>query len=153
MITAWRIVKKRYAAHAFDGEGARLFGGRWNSPGVAVVYAASSRSLAALEMTVHLDRSMLLASFVLIPCEFAERLVTVVDHRTLPADWRRDPPPPSAAAIGDEWVRRAESAVLALPSAIIEQETNFLLNHAHPDFAAIRIGELQDFEFDKRLIK
>jgi RES domain-containing protein len=117
------------------------------------VYVASTRSLAVLEMAVHLDRSMLLASFVLIPCEFDERLVIVVDRGALPADWRRDPPPSEAAAIGDAWVRRAQSAVLALPSAIIEQETNFLLNPAHPDFAAIRIGDPQDFEFDKRLIK
>jgi RES domain-containing protein len=153
LLTAWRIVKKRYAASAFDGEGARLFGGRWNSPGVPVVYLASTRSLAALEMAVHLDRSMLLTTFVLIPCEFDKRLVTVMNRAALPPDWRRDPPPPEAAAIGDAWVRGAQSAVLALPSAIIEEETIFLVNSAHLDFSAIRIGDPQDFEFDRRLIR
>ncbi|PYR26696.1 MAG: hypothetical protein DMF98_08180, partial [Acidobacteria bacterium] len=150
MLTAWRIVKKRYAAGAFDGEGARLFGGRWNSPGVAIVYVASTRSLAVLEMAVHLDRSTLLASFVLIPCEFDDRLVTAVDRKALPAQWRLEPPLPALAAIGDAWVKQAQSAVLAVPSAIIEEETNFLLNPAHPDFLKIRIGHPQTFEFDQR---
>jgi RES domain-containing protein len=153
MITAWRIVKKRHARRAFDGEGARRFGGRWNSPGVSAVYVASSRSLAALEMAVHLDPSALLMSFVLIPCEFAERLVTAVDRSALPSRWRRDPSPPELAAIGDAWIKEARSAVLAVPSAIIEHESNFLLNPAHPGFSQIRIGKPQDFEFDTRLVR
>ena len=153
MLTAWRIVKKRYAARAFDGEGARRFGGRWNSPGVSAVYVASSRSLATLEMAVHVDPSALLASFVLIPCEFEARLVTAVDRSALPARWRRDPSPPELAAIGDAWVKQARSAVLAVPSAIIEEESNFLLNPAHPEFSQIKIGEPRDFEFDERLIR
>ena len=153
MLTAWRIVKKRYADRAFDGDGARRFGGRWSPPGVPVVYVASTRSLAVLEMAVHLDRSTLLAAFVLVPCEFDRRLVTAVDRRALPAHWRRDPAPPVLATIGHAWVRQARSAVLAVPSAIIEEETNFLLNPAHPDFPKIRIGDPQDFDVDQRLIK
>lgn len=153
MLTAWRIVKKQHAVSAFDGEGADLFGGRWNSPGVPVVYVASTRSLAVLEMAVHLDRSTLLASFVLIPCGFDDGLVTMIDRRVLPTQWRSNPPPPELAAIGDAWVKQAPSAVLAIPSAIIEEETNFLLNPAHPDFSKISIGDPQDFEFDLRLIK
>jgi RES domain-containing protein len=116
------------------------------------VYVASTRSLATLEMTVHFDRSALLASFVLIPCEFEERLVTALDQAALPARWRRDPPPPELATIGDAWVKQARSAVLAVPSAIIDKESNFLLNPAHPSFSQIRIGDPQDFEFDQRLI-
>lgn len=153
MRTAWRIVKKRHASQAFDGEGARLFGGRWNSPGLSVVYVAGTRSLAVLEMAVHLDRSALLASFVLVPCDFDERLVSSVDRRALPAHWGGDPPPPELATIGDNWIKQARSAVLAVPSAIIEEETNYLLNPAHPDVSAVRIGDALDFEFDQRLIK
>ncbi len=117
------------------------------------MYVASTRSLAVLEMAVHLDRSTLLASFVLIPCEFDDRLVTAVDRKALPAQWRLEPPLPALAAIGDAWVKQAQSAVLAVPSAIIEEETNFLLNPAHPDFPKIRIGHPQTFELDQRLIK
>ncbi len=153
MLTAWRIVKKQHAARAFDGEGARLFGGRWSSPGVPVVYVSSTRALAALELAVHLDRSALLASFVLIPCEFDETLVAKLDAAALPKQWRRYPPLPELAAIGDGWVKQAQSAVLSVPSAIISDETNYLLNPAHPDFSRIRVGKALAFEFDQRLIK
>ncbi len=153
MLTAWRIVKKRHGARAFGGEGARLFGGRWNSPGLAVVYVASTRALAVLEMAVRLDRSTLLTSFVLIPCEFHEKLVIAVDRAVLPMNWRRDPAPPELAAIGDLWIKKVRSAVLAVPSAIIEAEINFLLNPAHPDFSKISIGDPEAFEFDPRLMK
>jgi len=148
---AWRIVKKRHAAGAFDGEGARRFGGRWNSPGVPVVYVSSSRALAAIELAVHLDRAALLSSFVLISCEFDERIVTRIARNTLPADWRLDPAPPGLAAIGDAWVRAAKSAVLEVPSAIVEQEPNYLLNPNHPEFATIAIGGPEAFAFDRRL--
>jgi RES domain-containing protein len=151
--TAWRIVKKRFAERAFDGEGARLFGGRWNSPGVPVIYVSSTRALAVLEMAVHLDRAALLSSFVLVPCEFNERLMTQVTAPQLPRQWRRNPPLPDLARVGDGWVRSAASAVLAVPSAIIPEEVNLLLNPAHPDFATISLGPPHDFEFDRRLIR
>lgn len=153
MVTAWRIVKKQRAARAFDGEGARLFGGRWNSPGVAMVYVASTRALAVLELAVHLDRSTLLASFVLIPCKFAERLVTRLDRAVLPSHWRRNPAPPELASIGDAWIKQAQSVVLAVPSAIIEEEMDYLLNPGHADFSAITVGHPEPFEFDQRMTK
>lgn len=152
-LTAWRIVKKRYAKSAFDGDGARRFGGRWNSPGVPMVYVASSRSLAVLEMAVHLDPPALLSSFVLIPCEFDQGLVTTLDRSLLPVLWRRDPPLPDLAAIGDAWVKQARSAALAVPSAVIDEELNYLLNPMHPDFPDILIGSPRDFSFDARLIQ
>ena len=152
MLTAWRITKRRHAAYAFDGEGARLFGGRWNSPGVPMVYVASTRALAVLEQLVHLDRATLLSSFVLIPCEFDEQLVTDLDPALLPPDWRREPPPSEVAVIGDLWVKNAVSAVLAVPSAVIEEERNFLLNPGHPHFPKIKIGDSVDFDFDRRLL-
>lgn len=151
MITAWRIVQARYAAGAFNGDGARLYGGRWNSPRVAMVYVAESRALAALEMVAHLDQAALLNTFVLIPCRFDARLVIALDRRRLPDCWRRNPAPAELAGIGDQWVQRAESAVLAVPSAIIDDETTFLLNPAHADFSKIKIGAPQAFDVDARL--
>lgn len=146
-------MKSRYADTAFDGSGARRFGGCWNSPGVAVVYAASTRSLAALEMAVHLDRSMLLSSYVFIRCEFDEGLVTTVAPEKLRSDWHRDPPPTALAEIGDAWARTGTTAVLEVPSAIIEQEKIYLLNPEHLDFIAVKVGIPEPFEFDPRLIK
>ena len=104
-------------------------------------------------MAVHLDRARLLASFVLIPCDFDEGLVRTLDRSILPAHWRRDPALRELAVIGDHWVKQAESAVLAVPSAVIEAEMNFLLNPRHRDFSKIRIGKAEAFEFDRRLIK
>src|SRR5262245_29579658 len=69
-LTAWRIVKARHAANAFDGEGARLEGGRWNSPGTPTVYTSQSAALAALELLVHLGRGSILSAYTLIPCTF-----------------------------------------------------------------------------------
>jgi len=153
VLTAWRIVKTRRAASAFDGEGARLFGGRWNSPGIAMVYLAGSRALAALEMAVHLDRSTLLNAFSLIECSFDESLVVGLATSALPTNWKTSPPPLALAAIGDEWINGAASAILAVPSAIIEEELNFLLNPNHADFSKVTISAPRPFDFDPRLLK
>lgn len=118
-----------------------------------MVYVASTRALAVLEIAVHLDRSALLGSFVLIPCRFDEGIVIDVDRRAFSARWRRDLPPPELATIGDTWAKEGHSAVLAVPSVIIEEEINFLLNPKHPDFSKIKIGNPEPFEFDQRLMK
>lgn len=151
-VSAWRIVKRKLAREAFSGEGARLYGGRWNSPGVLVVYTAQSQSLAALEMLVHLENPDVLAEYVVIEARFADSLITRIPRANLPNDWRANPAPASARAIGDAWIAAEPSAVLELPSAIIPAEKNFLLNPQHRDFAQIEIGEPQEFEFDLRLI-
>lgn len=151
-VSAWRIVKRKLAREAFSGEGARLYGGRWNSPGVLVVYTAQSQSLAALEMLVHLENPDVLAEYVVIEARFADSLITRVPRANLPDDWRANPPPASARAVGDAWIAAEPSPVLELPSAIIPAEKNFLLNPQHRDFAQIEIGEPQAFEFDLRLI-
>jgi len=153
VLTAWRIVKAKRLSNAFDGEGARLFGGRWNSPGVPMVYLAGSRALAALEMAVHLDRSTLLASFALIECSFDESLVAGLASSALPSDWKTSPPPLALATLGDTWVKEAKTAILAVPSAVIEEELNFLLNPGHPDFAKVKISTPRRFDFDPRLLK
>jgi RES domain-containing protein len=148
---AWRIVKARHAATAFSGEGARLYGGRWNSPGVTVVYASESRALAALENLVHLNPPVTF-QYVAIPVEFDGSWVETIARRALPADWTDEPPPPSTKAIGDLWVNEGRSAVLVVPSVIVPGEANFLLNPGHRDFRKIRIGKAERFAFDPRLI-
>jgi RES domain-containing protein len=147
---AWRIVKEKRAATAFTGEGAAKTGGRWNSRGVAVVYVSCTRSLAILESLVHLNPPVLF-KYVAIPLKFDDALVEVFPVKNLPADWRTEPPPPSTKAIGDDWVKTARSAILALPS-VITGETNYLLHPAHPDFKRILIGRPKPFVFDPRLL-
>lgn len=152
MITAWRLLKRRFVAHAFDGEGARLFGGRWNSPGSPLVYCSATASLAVLEVFANLQRSDLAEQYVLIECSFDDSLVEPISVNDLPEDWRRSPAPTILQGIGDEWIRRGRSAVLAVPSAIIEHELNYLLNPAHPDFRSIRRTTAKPFVFDLRFV-
>lgn len=151
-VSAWRIVKRKLAKDAFSGEGARLYGGRWNSPGVSVVYAAQSQSLAALELLVHLENSELLYEYVVIEARFDSSLITRIAQSDLPVDWRASPAPASARAIGDAWIAGEPSPVLELPSAVIPAENIFLLNPQQSAFAKIEIGSPVDFEFDPRLI-
>lgn len=153
MITAWRITKTRYAAGAFDGEGARLHGGRWNSRGTRVAYASESVALATLEVLVGLQDAGLLSAYSLIEVEFPERLVEVFDRRALPSSWNQHPPSLETQRVGDAWVAEARSAVLQVPSAIIEAEHNYLVNPGHRDFKYVVIHQPERFRLDPRLIK
>jgi len=153
VITAWRLLKKRFVKHAFDGEGARLFGGRWNSPGTPLVYTSATASLALLEVFAGVQHSELAEEYVLIECSFDESLMETISARSLPADWRRSLAPAELQTIGDEWLRSARSAVLSVPSAIIEHERNYLLNPSHSGFGAIRRRRARPFVFDLRLVR
>ena len=153
MITAWRIVTAAHAEGAFTGNGARTFGGRWHSPGRRVVYTAQSASLAALEILVHLRRQAQLNAFVLFALSFPESLVERIDRSALPRDWRTSPAPPALQELGDAWLIHASSAVLEVPSAVIETESNYLLNPEHPDFARIEVAEAVPFALDLRLLR
>lgn len=153
MVTAWRIVKKRYWSTAFDGEGARRYGGRWNSPGTRVVYLAESRALAALEVLVGIRSPGPLPAYVLASVRFDESLVETVSRSSLGSHWREIPPHRSTQRIGDDWTAGGRSAVLGVPSVIIPDELDYLLNPIHPDFESIVIGGPEEFTFDRRLIR
>ena len=146
------MVKAKYAAHAFDGEGARLYGGRWNSPGLAVTYCSATASLAVLEVFANVQRAELLSRYVLISCSFEERLITTIDVASLPDNWRHSPAPPELQSIGDGWLRSSRSAVLSVPSAIIEHERNYLINATHSDFRRIKRSSPEPFSLDLRLL-
>src|SRR5580658_1617758 len=140
--------KRKFVGSAFSGEGARRYGGRWNSTGVAVVYTSSAISLAILEWRAHLSQWPAPPS-VIIELEFDASLVW--SPAKLPANWKRWPSPKANAAVGDHWARSGRSAVLKLPSAIVPTEFNYLLNPAHPDFGKISLGRPQVFKADPRL--
>ncbi len=149
-ITAWRVVKHGFVATAFDGEGARLFGGRWHSSGRAVVYTAASTSLGLLEQLVHAERG-LLPFYVSIPVTFNAGLVEMIDPIRLPTSWQSYPAPFDLQQIGDEWSDSLRSCILEVPSVIVPHEPNFILNPKHPDFSSIEIGEPISLEMDPRL--
>jgi RES domain-containing protein len=150
MPIAWRIVKTAHADRAFTGEGARQTGGRWNSPGVPMIYVSEHKSLAVLEILVHLDPRDA-SHHLIFRIEFAESLVERLPPDRLPAGWREEMPAHVAREVGDGWVRENRSAILAVPSAIIPEDLNFLLNPRHPDFTRITIGKTTPFTLDPRL--
>jgi RES domain-containing protein len=151
MLQAWRIVKGKHAATAFSGEGAAKTGGRWNSRGVAIVYTSSTKALAVLESLVHLNPPIFF-KYVAFRIEFDASIVERLPVDTLPKQWAVAPAPPSSQGIGDLWVKEGRSAVLAVPSAILSDEPNYLLNPGHPDFRKIEIGSAEPFTFDPRLL-
>lgn len=150
--TAWRITKRRHAGTAFSGTGARRYGGRWNSPGIPVVYTSESQSLAVLEILVHLQAPVLLEKYVLIEVGIDEALINDLDRSRLQRNWRAEPAPVQLRNIGDEWVRNGSSVALRVPSALVPAENNFLLNPAHTDFEKLIIGKPVPFSFDERLL-
>jgi RES domain-containing protein len=152
MPIAWRIVKTRFAQQAFDGEGARLYGGRWNSVGVRMIYTAGSVSLVVLEILVNLENTDVLPAYSLCAVNFNDGLVASLDRSRFPPNWRDSPSPPELLAIGDAWIASGKSAVLEVPSAVVESESNYLINPAHPDFASLVIEPPQPFAFDPRLL-
>jgi len=149
--TAWRVVKHEFVATAFDGEGARLFGGRWHSSGRVVVYTSASASLGLLEQLVHAEKG-LLPIYITIPVTFVADLVEMIDLVRIPTRWQTSPPPYELQQIGDEWVDSMRSCVLEVPSVIVPHESNFILNPKHPDFASIEIGDPIALEIDTRLV-
>ena len=152
MLTAYRIFKAKFAKTWFDGEGAFLFGGRWNTRGTRVLYAAGSLSLAALEMLVHLNSAELLSSYSYATLEFEEKDVLLVeDFEKLPKNWSTSPPPLAVQEIGDKWALSMTSLVLRVPTSVVPGEFNYLVNVGHPDFSTLKRGKPRVFPFDERL--
>lgn len=151
----WRIAKTKFIRD-LSGTGAKLVGGRWNSRGVPVLYAALTQSLCALELFVHLDPEdapeRLSAIALTIPdALFAAR--TRWPQATLPRTWRDHPAPVDLQAMGDAWVKSGATLVLEVPSAVIPDEGNFILNVMHPEMSQVSVGEPVAFTFDGRMWK
>ena len=152
MLIVWRLTTARFARSAFSGDGARLYGGRWNRKGVSLVYTAASQSLAMLEMLV--QDEPLRARYVMIEVRIP-KAVTIdrIKIDDLPSDWREIAAREKLQVIGTQWALRRGSAVLAVPSAVIPAETNYLLKPLHPDYRRIKIGKPRRFKTDLRLIR
>jgi len=151
MTKAYRIVKPRFAETAFDGEGSRLFGGRWNRRGTRMVYTSASASLAVLETFIHLGIDAKTMPHTLIEINIPENIIEIADD--LPENWDTNPVPESCQDLGTVWVDSMRSAVLVVPSVIMAIEHNYLINPAHPDFKRITIDEGIPFAFDESMWK
>lgn len=151
MITAYRMCRKDYAAVVWSGAGARDHGARWNSKGVAVVYASQSIALAAMEQLVHLIPPRVLDGFVVASITFDSKQMDRVESKALPANWSDAVAPVGLRQYGDKWIAAARAPVLAVPSAVIMGEWNYLINPAHPAFAKMTKSSPEPFAHDRRL--
>jgi RES domain-containing protein len=146
----WRLARLAHAK--LDGEGARLAGGRWNSRGRAAVYASSRLSLAALELLVHTDVPLAPSDLVAFELEIPDTIeIESVELADLPKDWRL-PGYPSCRAIGDTWLAEERTAVLRVPSAVVPEESNYIINPGHRAAKAIHVVGRRKFAFDSRLL-
>lgn len=148
MTTVYRVVRASRAQDALSGEGARLYGGRWNPPGSPVVYASESRALAVLETFVHLTMEARTMQFLLYEIRLPKR--PRLQHRGTPSA----PRPWSSRTCreaGRAWLEAGKELALVVPSVIVPQEKNFVLNVRHSQFDRMQIGKPQPFSLDERL--
>jgi RES domain-containing protein len=149
-LKAFRLCRRPYTA--LDGEGARLYGGRWNPKGVPLVYASSTLALAAMEALVHFTSNILPADYVSLAIDIPKAVrVTRWTLDDLPSEWASNPPSARDQALGAAWIASGKSAVLVVPSAVLPDESNVLINPRHPDAASIRAQRPARFTFDPRL--
>ncbi|MDA3917607.1 MAG: RES family NAD+ phosphorylase [Deltaproteobacteria bacterium] len=149
-IVSYRVVKAKYLDSAFDGEGARLYGGRWNNKGVPLVYTSNSLALCSLEIFIHLPSYKLLAEYIYITATFDSELLTEV---SLIDGWDARPVSKIAQTIGGQWINECQSAVLKVPSVLMSDGYNYLINIKHPDFNDIKIEKPLPLKFDTRFEK
>ncbi len=153
---AWRIGTDTpdYEAHELNGIGAEKTGGRWNSKGNAVVYAAPSRALACLETAVHMDDSGLPLNRYLveirIPIAVWKKRVTW-SKDTCPVGWDALPQGRVSLRLGDEWLKGGKSAIALVPSVVVPEECNVLINPKHPDAALLRATKIRKWLYDSRM--
>lgn len=149
--TVYRIVQATHENEAFSGEGARLYPGRWNHRGVPMIYCAESVALAALEILVNAETMKLLERYVCIPATLDDKESLELRQTDLPKDWNAYPPPVSTRDYGSAWAAAKKTAILIVPSTVIPNAKNFLINPLHPYMKKIRIGKPGPFLFDPRL--
>jgi RES domain-containing protein len=154
VIRAWRLARRAHsqppATVAFNGRGAELFGNRWNPVGLPAAYASPSRALAALEYLIHLDRDLVPGDLVFSQVEFED---SDIETAAPPADWDIAGSP-SAVAYGEQWLREARSLALAVPSVIVREERNFVINPRHHRASTLVVSpSLEPFVYDARLLR
>jgi len=147
-LTVYRICTAKHPAN--DGEGSRINGGRWNHKGTAVIYCAETVSLCALEVLA--NSAHLPAGMVSIEAAVPDSTsILAIKDSDLPPDWDAPMAPTSTKDIGTKWTRSGVSVVLSVPSVVVQQERNFILNPKHPDFSKITFSAPKPFVFDPRL--
>jgi RES domain-containing protein len=144
----YRITSTRYT-NDLSGEGAKIYGGRWNHVGTPCIYAAATRALALLELTVHVKMH-------LIPLDLSFVTIEVPDHSTkiykpsqLPVDWKSFPHPKTTRDFGTDFLNANKFLIYQLPSVVVEEEMNYIINPGHPDIKMVEVKEVKGYQYDK----
>jgi RES domain-containing protein len=154
----WRIATdtRQYSADDMTGTGAKITGGRWNDMGVAMVYCSESRALACLETVVHLNAGGLPFNRYLVEIAVPDDVwnaAETAEEPMLPVGWDAEPAGLESSSYGAAWVAGARSALLLVPSVIVPEERNGLVNPAHPDAGRIRARKIRKWIYDPRLVR
>jgi RES domain-containing protein len=156
MVVVWRIaaITTDYGADDLTGAGAKKTGGRWNRPGLSVLYCASTRALAALETVVHLAAEALPLNRYLVQIEIPKKIFAARETLTAtasPVGWDALPAGVISLNFGDEWLKSKRSAVIAVPSIVVPEESNILINPEHTDAAVITATVVRKWIYDTRI--
>ncbi len=154
MIQVFRVARKRPVKDIFNGMGARKFGGRWNNPGYRIVYTSKTISLCVLEILVNADFEEQPEDLVCFTARIPKSVgVIKIKRRDLKQGWNSFPYSSLTRNTGEKWIKEKKSAVLCVPSVVVPDENNYLLNPDHKDFKKIKLEELYPIRLDSRLIK
>jgi RES domain-containing protein len=149
----YRIAKTKHA-HDLSGSGARVYGGRWNEKGIPIVYTSESRALATVEFLVHVPLSIVPRHISIVSIKIPDRVrLKEISVSGLPANWRDYPPPPELATLGTDWALANDTLLLRVPSAVVEQEFNILINPSHRQMRHVTISQIEEHKFDVRLLR
>jgi RES domain-containing protein len=149
----WRLCRKAFAKQPLSGEGGLYASARWHTTPRRVAYASHSLALACLEVLVHLDPELMPRDMVAVAIDVPEEVeITELTISDLPKSWRRYPAPRSLQRLGDAWLDGGESAVLRVPSVVVPNELNYLINPLHHDARRIKVVAKSLFSFDPRLL-
>jgi RES domain-containing protein len=146
----YRVSKKQFAED-LRGEGARLYGGRWNHIHTGCLYTSATRSLALLEFSVNVNRMLAPKSLSLVAIEIPEKNILVLNTADLPENWQEVPVPGSTRDFGTGLLREARYPVIAIPSVVVPEEYNYLLNPLHKDHVKCRTVTINELSFDGRI--
>ncbi len=146
----YRVGKTKYASY-LTGEGARLFGGRWNNKMVSCVYTSESRALALLEYTVNINMDDIPRALSITIIEIPDHTIKILKEADLPGDWKHSPAPSSTKEFGSDLLLAAAGPVIRVPSIVIPDEFNYLLNPLHIESKKFKIIDISDFVYDVRI--
>ena len=146
----YKVGRTKYASD-LHGEGARLFGGRWNNKMVGCLYTSENRALALLEYTVNVNIDDIPRSLSITAIEIPDRPIRILNEADLPVDWKQSPAPSSTKDFGSKFLLAAAEPVIRIPSTVIPYEFNYLLNPLHPESKKFKIIDTSDFIYDVRI--